>query len=194
MVDPVPVLPADLSLVSVADLAAYMNLSARLTEPGLRVKLEECLTVATEQAEQRVGPLDAAGHTYQVWPSGRSLVLPDTHLQAVTAVLDPHGQPIVVEPEGLNLMAGVLTWHHRLPHGTYLVTATVREQGASLALAIKIMASHLYDVHRGDLTGLREAVSQPIVDGQPRAAGVGFAWPRRALELLKPFARPGAAL
>lgn len=183
--DPVPVVPAELSLVTVPSFLDFLHLTD--VDEVTRRRLTEALTAATEWVEQQVGPLGNAAVTYTVFPSGRYLVLPDTHFVDVASVTGPDGRPVDVDPAGLNLLAGVIEFGHRLPRGPYEVVATTREHGEAVATAVKVIASHLYDLHRGTLTDARAALMEPVAD---TAGRTGFAIPRRALDLLRPFRRP----
>jgi len=175
--------------VTPTELADWMKAS-QLAEDK---HLIEALGSALEWTTDQVGPLEHAACTYSVWPSGRSLVLPDTHLESVTSVTDPRGTVIDVPPERVNLLAGVIEVSANAPlrRGTWTVVATTREHGHNVRLAVKIIASHLYEPRRGraatQVTAAAMGQATPVGDGTPSP---GFAIPRRATELLRPVQRP----
>ena len=186
--DSTPLVPADLSFVSVKDFAAFIFKSDGLSDADTKARITESLGAATEAVEAVVGPLDASEHTYRLMPQGPGgLVLPDSHLQSVTSVTDPSGNPVSLDHALVDLDAGVIVFGHHLGRGLYTVVATTREHGYSVKMAIKIIASHLYDVNRGQIVTYPEGMVNPVDD--PVAHRTGFAIPRRAADLLRPFLR-----
>lgn len=188
----IPEVPSDSTLVTVKDLANFINAPTYVDdlkiEPGRT--LAESLAAAVEWVETQVGPLDSVTRDYTVYPSGRALVLPDTHLVAVTAIADPDGRAVTI-PADVNRLAGVITFPGRLRGGEWTVTATSREHGSAVALAVKIIAAHLFDVKRGGSNdGPRAEIFNPVNGGQPGGGRTGFAVPSRAVQLLAPFRRP----
>ncbi len=188
-VDPVPLVPADLSTVTVKALAEFLHAPELMDVPATKKQLQEALGGATEWAESVVGPIGNAAATYRVRPTGgRFLVLDDTRLVEVRSVVDPYGATVPLWTPGVDLEAGVLEFARELRRGTYLVTAVTRETGYAIALAVKIVASHLYEIHRGaNAVGVREMIANPVGEGQP--SGRGWAVPRRAEQLVAPFRR-----
>ncbi|MCP2265569.1 hypothetical protein ACFQHV_00995 [Promicromonospora thailandica] len=179
--------------VSLDALVEWMR-AGQLTNEQKRA-LQECLDAALEWTTDKVGPLEDVARTYEVWPSGRSLVLPDTHLVAVTEVRDPDGNLVEVPARRINRLAGVIevAARGRIITGTWTVVAQARSHGSSVRLAVKIIASHLFDTQRGRATNVATAGlmggATPV--GDPSGVPKGFAIPSRAAELLKPFLRPG---
>ena len=189
----IPEVPSDSALVTVKQLADFINAPEYAedtkTEPGST--LLESLEAAVEWVESQVGPLESVTRDYTVYPDGRALVLPDTHLVAITAITDPDGRPVTI-PTDVNRLAGVITFPTRLRRGEWTVTAQSREHGSSVALAVKIIASHLFDVKRGASSdGPRAGIFSPV-NGDGPSGTTGFAIPRRAAQLLAPFRRPRA--
>jgi hypothetical protein len=178
----------DLRPVTLSELAAWMNAPSLATDNDLGEALDSALEWVTEE----VGPIESVARQYVVWPSGHSLVLNDDHLEAVTAIEDPDGTVVEVPAKRINLLAGVIEVQPRgrLTAGPWLVTATTREHGASVRQAVKIIASHLYEVKRGRAAAGSAASylanAQPVGDG---TLGRGYAIPRRAEHLLAPFQR-----
>ncbi len=185
-----PVEPeVDGRFVTLADLLDYLRVPAGA--PGTdQVKLSETLNATLEHVAYLVGPLEHVARDVVVWPSGCSLVLPDTHLTEVQSVTNPDGTLIDVPARGLNLLAGVIEFPRGLIRGPWTVRYTGREHAASVRLAVKIIASHLWETQRGRDAGAgaRSGIAVPVGDDSP--VRMGFAIPSRAAELLKPFLRP----
>jgi hypothetical protein len=176
--------------VSLQDLATFLR-APQYAQPGNdnRELLQEVLDAAIEVVEHRVGPLSGASVPYTVHATGRNLVLPVTQLTEITSVVDPDGIPVDLEHVDLNLLSGIVGLHSSSRRGAYTVTARTTSGGASLRLAVKIIASHLWEVQRGSAAG-GGRFSQPVADGTP-PAGRGFAIPARAAQLIAPFERVG---
>jgi len=185
--------PEDTRFVTLAALKEWMRLPSSMQE-NLEAALDECLDAALENVSDKCGPLDTAERTYQVWPSGRSLVLPDTHLMSVSLITDPDGNVYDVPARRINNLAGVIevVARGRIVTGLWTVTARAREHGASLRLAVKIIASHLYETQRGRAvnTATEGMMRGATPVGDPSGVPKGFAIPSRAAELIKPFLRP----
>lgn len=172
--------------VTLAQMADFLKAPSYATGPEAPI-LQEVLDAALENVISRVGPLDSAARIYVVYPSGRCLVLPDTHLVSVGPVTDPAGNVISADQLDCNLLSGIVTVPS-VRAGQWTVEATSREHASSIRLAIKIIASHLWDTQRGSpSSGNRPGFGQPVTDGSP--VRMGFAIPARAAELLAPFAR-----
>ncbi|MCR6647791.1 MAG: hypothetical protein NVV70_06485 [Cellulomonas sp.] len=189
----IPEVPSDSALVTVKQLADFINAPEYAAdvkaEPGRTLK--ESLDATVEWVETQVGPLDSVARDYTVYPDGRALVLPDTHLVAVTAIVDPDGHPVTI-PTDVNRLAGVITFPGRLRRGEWTVTAQSREHGSAVSLAVKIIAAHLFDVKRGgNADGPRASIFDPV-NGGSTGGKTGFAIPARAAQLLAPFRRPRA--
>lgn len=182
--------PTPEAFVTPAELAEWMNAPQLAADD----KLTEALAAALEWTADKVGPLEAVARAYTVWPSGRSLVLTDSHLTSVSSVVDPDGTTVDVPASRVNLLAGVIEVNQRgrLKDGPWTVTATTREHGDAVKLAVKIIASHLYEVHRGRAGNptVQAAMAAVTPVGDPDDAPRGFAIPARAAQLLKPFLRP----
>lgn len=172
-----------------ADLATFMHLSAGHAA-DVDALLDEVLSAAVEWAVSKVGPLGLATQTVTAYPSGRSLVLPVTHLSEVVAVTDPAGAAVPLSTVQVNLLSGIVTVPYSRK-GQWTVQVTTEQQSASIGLAIKIVAKHLYEVHRARGAGARAAAyAAPPDEGVP---GRGFAIPARAADLIAPFRLPTVA-
>jgi hypothetical protein len=187
MTEPTPPTEGDDWFVTPSDLGRWMG--------GVAVddKLHEALGAALEWTAEQIGPLDNVARPYSVWPSGRHLVLPDDHIEEVVSITDPYGVVTDVPPQRINLLAGVIELNTAgaLRSGPWTVVAKTRKHHHSVALAVKIIASHLYEVHRGRaVNSATQAVMGGVTPvGDPDGAPKGFAIPRRAAELLAPFLR-----
>ncbi|NCT90250.1 hypothetical protein GXB85_04685 [Cellulomonas sp. APG4] len=181
--------PADERFVTQAELATFLKMTPT-HEEATSALLSEVLDAALEQVELRVGPLVSASQTYVVYPNGRNLVLPATHLVSVGTVTDPHGNVVDADLIDTNLLSGIVTVPSTVA-GKWTVQATTREHGASLKQAVKIIAAHLWESQRGRAGGgARAGAYTAAADADPTPK-MGFALPRRALELIKPFTVPG---
>lgn len=176
--------------VTLEEFATWLKVPLYLEDPERAALLAETLGAALENVTEKVGPLDGVAVDVVVWPSGRSLVLPDSHLVAVHQITDPDGNDVALPSRGVNRLAGVIEFPRRLITGEWTVNVTTRAHHDSVRLAVKIIASHLWEVQRGtgSDTGARARVASPVGDPVPGRAG--FAIPRRAAELLAPFLRP----
>lgn len=166
--------------VTLAALAAFVKApTTGVTNALLNDKLDAALAyVAT-----RVGPLDVGQRTYRAYPtpSGR-LCLSADRLAAVVEVRDPDGA--VVVPLDVDLEAGIVNVGHVWSRArAWEVDATRETFSADVAEAVCIIASHLYDVHRG--RDVRPGFTPSTDDSIPPK--FGFAIPRRAAELLGPY-------
>lgn len=174
--------------VTLGEMATWLRTPTYATKEPEASMLTEALASAIEQVEHECGPIVSASRPYTVRPRRDKLVLPITRVMAVSEVRDPDGH--VVVPFDVNLAAGIIElpaepWTSR----AWTVVATSRADVASLKLAVKIIASHLFDVNRGKHPGL---ASYPSGDDTLAPSGVsGFALPRRAVELMTPYRRTG---
>ncbi len=179
--------------VTLSEFANHISAPSYATDERWKSKLQEVLDAAIESVEETVGPLGDAGRTERVYATGRSLVLGATHLAAVTAVVDPHGNAVAInEDTDVNHLAGIVEIP-RATKGSWRVTYRVQQDKASLRLAVKIIGEHLWETQRGSREGPREAMfgQGPSDDGGKLR---GFAIPRRAAQLMAPFAKlPGMA-
>lgn len=176
--------------VTVDELADFMKAPSLKTAGPDRDLLQETLDAAIEVVEHRVGPVDSATPTFKVHANGKHLVLPATRLTNVTAITDPDGVDVPLEQAELNLLSGIVTLRSASRRGAYTVAVSTRESSASLRQAVKIIASHIWDVQRGSAAGgNRPGFVQPATDGT--VVGRGYAIPSRAAELLAPFERVG---
>ncbi|EYR64673.1 hypothetical protein N866_07165 [Actinotalea ferrariae CF5-4] len=176
--------PADERFVTLQELASYLRLTAGADATSQ--ELSDDLDAALEIAENRVGPLASAGRTYRVFPSGAHLVLPATHLTAITAVQDPDGAEVDVATLEVNATSGIVTLPHRPARRDrpYLVSVTTRDHGKAVAKAVKLIAAHLRGMRSTDGgRGASQFMQSPTDTPAPR----GFAIPRAAEELLEEF-------
>lgn len=174
-----PVAPAP--AVTLQELASWMAMS---TPPSgqTQTDLQSALDAALGYVENRVGAIAQASREYKVYPQGALLVLPIVRVEAVTTVVDPDG--VEVTPTATNLLSGIVTLPVVPTDGRrWTVTATSEATRAELLEAVKIIASHLYEVHRG-----RGAIPNnggyPTTDDGRATLPAGFAIPARAQQLI----------
>lgn len=172
--------------VTLEDLASFMN-DTSLAEGNKAPLLKEHLDAAIEYVTSKVGPIGDAAIDFDVYagPNQRQLVLPATHLKAVTSVTDPDGRTVTINlRRDADLLSGVVT----VPHprqGTWTIAAQARDTVTSCELAIKIIAQHLWGTQRGTGGGRAAMFANQGDDDGPTP--VGFAIPHRAAQLLEPF-------
>lgn len=125
--------------------------------------------------------------------AGCSLVLPAARLASVVSLTDPLGRPATFTGAELHdLQAGVVALPYR-QRGTWTVVATFdAEIPDDLRLGTLIIGKHLWDTQRSP--GRGEGARPGFGPGSEMATPpMGFAIPRRALELLAPYWLPGTA-
>lgn len=174
--------------VDIDDLRKFLGLSSSADVEGL----QEVLDATIERIQSMVTvSLDGEPTTHQCKPATNgALIIPAgaTELVALTA---PDGTDHTAATDvDVDLEAGLiwLPWPASLTQRPWTVTVRRPQAGAAINLAIKIIAKHLWGVHRGSggRAGPRGGVS-----AQDEPALSGFAIPRRARELLEPYTRPG---
>ncbi len=174
-----------MALVSLADLAAYLNISN--TDPKYTL-LQGYLDATVAHVESKVGAVDADAPEWRVRQrQGGALILPGP-VESVDALTDPDGNAVDLDACDVDEPAGVI-WPTRYASGWWTVEATTAGRGADVALAIKIIASHLWETQRGRV-GRPSAYANP---GEPVVIPAGFAVPSRAAELLSPYMTGGFA-
>lgn len=169
--------------VNITDLKAFLHLS----ETDKDSLLDEVLAATLEIVGDMVdASLETGARAFTVRPNGHNLVLPMTHLDVTQPVIvtDPHGRELTPAEVDVNHLSGIVTVRRAVP-GAWKVSATPREGSAAIDLAVKIIAGHLWEVQR-----VRGGVRGAVMGGADDApSGVGFAIPRRAAQLLKPYLR-----
>ncbi|MGN8245240.1 hypothetical protein ACTHAM_002359 [Cellulomonas soli] len=183
MSEPTPGAP----FVTVQAVADHMRMTLSADE-GELAKLTEHTASALEWAVSEVGPLGEVSQTIDVQQSGRYLVLPMTHLAEVTSVIDPSGAEVAVTAAQVDRLAGIITVPH-LRAGDWRVAVRTDQQRASVSLAVKIVAAHLWETQRGKGDPQRRQMMAGQ-DDQLAPTRVGFAVPRRAAQLIAPFRIP----
>lgn len=172
--------------VTLHEMVTWLRAPSYETQEPEKTMLAEALASAIEHVESKTGPIVSASRTYEVRPSRDKLVLPDTFLVEVAEVRDPDGR--VVEPFDVNLPAGIVELAATpSTRRAWTVVARSRADVSSLKLAVKIIASHLFDTVRRR-PGAAGTTYPSGEDGAPD--GDGFAIPRRAATLIGPYRRP----
>jgi hypothetical protein len=167
-------------LPTLADLKAHQNMSADRTTDD--AELGQMLAAATEHVVAMVGDLTVSSVTETVRVVGGTAILS----RRPTGPVLSGGQPVggVVDP-GAGLVTNLGYHHGRWRPPTITVTYPVSSDvPASVALAVLIIAAHLWETQRGaGPTALQG-------DDTTATVGLGFAIPNRARELLGPYLRP----
>ncbi|MHB1063534.1 MAG: hypothetical protein ACYC1Z_03410 [Georgenia sp.] len=178
--------PEDTRFVTLAEQKAFQKLAPDSTTEDVHVN--EALNAAIENVDSKVYvSLTGGDHVMRVRSSSRYLVLPTTHLEAVVSVTAPDGSVLATGDLDVDLEAGIVTVPRALA-GTWTVTVTPPAAAeASIRQAVKIIASHLFGVHRGSPAGPRGGIDAQQIE----ASLAGFAIPRRAAELLAAYAVGG---
>jgi hypothetical protein len=176
-------------IVSLADAKSHLNITSTRNDAEIRSWLE----ATTEIVEQYTGitARRTVTETHILPPSGaRAFVLrrtPVVEITALTPLDGSQGVPVssfavdsdtgVVRPKGGGLVFGEFT-------ATY--TAGRSSIPASVAAAALIILQHLWQTQRGASRG---PVPAGLDDAQ-MVAGIGYAVPNRALQLMEPHRLP----
>lgn len=156
--------------------------------------LVEVTAAAIEHVETLCGPhADDDTRTLTVRASGSSVLLPVTRLSAVLEVRRPDGTVVDVDPVDVDLLAGILVLRDPTP-GDWQVDVAFTGRAASLTLAVKIIASHLWETRRGTADPARRRLYANGDAREPvRSVPIGVAIPSRASQLMAPYVVPGFA-
>ena len=167
--------------VAVDDLLTFLGLPS----DGIRTdELTAYAVAATGATEGIVGPIVERELTSRVTVSGGIAILPKRPVVSVASI------GAVTGPFDIDSTAGLV--RGPLSDGEHAATyragraANAAQVPADIAMAVKIIAKHLYDVQRGDGRG------GAFGDAIP-AAPTGFAIPARAAQLLAPYRQIGVA-
>ncbi len=182
-----------MSAVTVAELAAHLNRPVPVPASADETEMQAHIDAAEALVVFRCGPLVNGSQTFRVWPSGHSLVLPVTRVTSITSVTDPDGTLITVDPDDVNLLAGIIDisdWGHST--GPWTVVAVAGPSATipyGLRMAVLIIAAHTWDAQR---------TTQPGRAGfNPGEAPVGrspaYAIPDRAVPFMEKYMTPSVA-
>lgn len=166
--------------VALADFVAFAGINS--TDPRYS-QAQDALDAAAEWITDTVG-VRGGESVLKVRAKGSILILPLTNVASVDEVLDPDG--VAVTPSDVDEAAG-LVWLPTWRAGAYTVTVTT-DASDRVDEATRIIAKHLWDTRRGKVAsgfgGGDAGDVQPFM---------GYAIPRRAVELLSGVAAPGFA-
>lgn len=167
--------------VTLADFVAFSGVNQ--TDPKC-AQLQDALDAAAEWVTAQVGVRGGSPVLKVRATPGGTLVLPLTGLASVDEVRDPDGA--AVTPTDVDEAAG-LVWLPTMRAGAYTVTVTTAAS-ARVDEATLHIAKHLWETRRGK-------VATQFAGGEAgdTAPFMGFAIPRRAVELLSGIAAPGFA-
>jgi hypothetical protein len=178
--------------VTLEQLKRELNMSNPTESGDDDGELEIRLAAATRAVEAIVGPMVPRSVISTRTARGGSIVLPVRPVISVESVNGLYGAAsyVVGDLDLGELGAGVVRLAYGLlPFGRYTVAYTVgrSEVGENLQLAVLIIAAHLWETQRG-----RSARARSLGDfdsGNPSQDAIlvlrGYAYPRRALELLQ---------
>lgn len=175
--------------VTLDQLTAELNMS--LDDVSKDAELEIRAAAATRAAEAIVGPMVPRTIISTRTARGGAIVLPVRPVISVESITGLYGAPSYTTADlDVNTDAGVIRQAYGcLPFGRYTVSYTVgrTEVPENLQLAVLIIAAHLWETQRG-----RSARARTLGDfesGNPSQDAIlvlrGYAYPRRALELLQ---------
>ena len=174
--------------VTIEDLAEHMQTSVP-AEPAKAAEMQRMLDAALERVTAECGAVAGSSSTVPVVSTGGPvLLLPVVRADAITAVLDPDGNPVT--PVATDPFTGIV----EVPtgrRGTWRITVDFGSMPASLELAALIIAAHLYGTQR--VPGAGRNTAGPMAAGQQAGAGAGYAIPNRADALMAPYRLPGIA-
>lgn len=167
-----------------------------IDDPDHDVELPTYLDSATRTIGLRCGPLQPEDFTEQVRATCGSLLVSKWPVVSVTSVTDDDGQAVDVTGAKVNKSAGVI----RLATPVTGVVEVAYKAGYDpcpddLELAVYVVASHLWDTQRGrsgsfaQIHGLDD--DAPVGGDASYFVMQGFALPRRAMELTRPYIKPG---
>lgn len=178
--------------VTVEVIAEYLRIPPA-ERADAQADLVEVTAAAIEHVETLCGPHADDTRTLTVRASGSSVLLPVTRLSAVLEVRRPDGTVVDVDPVDVDLLAGILVLRDPTP-GDWQVDVAFTGRAASLTLAVKIIASHLWETRRGTADPARRRVYANGDAREPvRSVPIGVAIPSRASQLMAPYVVPGFA-
>lgn len=166
--------------VTLADFVSFLGINQ---SDAKYPQLQDALDAAAEWVESVAG-VRGGSPVLKVRAKRSILILPLTNVASVDEVLDPDG--VAVTPSDVDEAAG-LVWLPTWRAGAYTVTVTT-DASDRVDEATRIIAKHLWDTRRGKVAsgfgGGDAGDVQPFM---------GYAIPRRAVELLSGVAAPGFA-
>lgn len=176
--------------LSVDDLAEFLNVTFKDAddEPDPRRReLAEHLEAAVATVEGRTGPIWRREVSYTVRSINGLLVLPATHLAAISQIIGPYGEVGMDTfiPGHVDKHSGLIFLPAGNPEGPYVVTVTAGEENppADLARAVLYVAGHLWESQRGRAT-------RPGVLGEERTGMPAWGIPYVAQTLMEPYLLP----
>jgi hypothetical protein len=178
-------------LLSVADAKRHLNKSTASDDEEIR----RFIAAATKIVEDRIGPVVRREVTEVHTSRGTVVELLHHQVVAVNSVTYVDGGDIAIDPADLDVdgPAGrVRGLSRRLPRGRLKFVYTVGRPivDEAISLAAGIIVGHLWATQRGNSGGRPGVVG---TEGAPTnrdtavAHYIGFALPKRAAELLRPF-------
>lgn len=174
-----------MSVLSLADAKAYLNITAATSDSELQTFID----AAEAAIGNRCGSLAATARTSRVAGGGAdSLMLPTCPVASLSAITPSEGAAVVLGDLHLNTDSGVVTRNDGTGFAARYYDVTYLAGRASvpldLLMAVEELVRHLWDTQRG--AGVRPG-------SQMDAPGAGYALPYRVLELIAAYETPGFA-
>ena len=183
---------APLGVISLADAKTSLNIKTTANDEELR----SYINAATRVVEHYVGPVAIRSFS-EVRPSGSVLVLSRIPVVAVTSLAPvyPSGVTYTVADLDVDAETGIVRhlsglWFYGPQRVTY--TAGRAVVADNWQVAARIIIQHLWQTQRGGSRRPGMGQSDDIIE-QQLVSVMGFAIPRRAVELLQPDQVPGIA-
>lgn len=179
---------------SLERLAEFVN----ITDPPTIQRLQEFLDASLLTITQRCGPPAGTVVAEQVHARDGVLVLSERPVQELVTVMDDRGGEVSIEGARISRRSAVV----RLSRPMTCEFDVTYKAGwdpypADLEMAVYIVADHLWETQRGRsgsfaaLHGLDD--DAPVGGDASHFVLRGFALPRRAMELTRPYIKPGFA-
>ncbi len=180
-----------MSAIPLSEFKAHLNVTRTNDDAEIQRVLDAAELWANHHTAGRLGGGEATFTARAL--TGSVLILPAARLASLVSLTDPFGNVAVMTGlEEHDLQAGIIALPYKLK-GTWTVVATYDEEiPADLKLAVLIVGKHLWETQRvaGQPEQARPGFAAP---GQVAGPPLGFAVPRRALELAAPYWLPGTA-
>lgn len=183
---------AVVGIVSLADAKKHLNITSTTNDQEIRDHIE----AATAIVEYYTGPADVTSVT-EVVQGGYSLVLSHVPAISLTSVTPVYSFGLTYNVDDFDLDGAMGVARHKLGWPLIGPLRVVYKAGraiipANLQLAARIIIKHLWETQRGGSRRPGMGQSDEIVE-QQLVSAMGYAIPRRAVELLQPQQTVGIA-
>lgn len=175
------------------------NAKAQLNITGANhdVELATFIAAASRIVEYYTGPIDAREVVEVAHPSGTTMMLSSPPVLSITSAVPIYPGGLIYDPADLDIDPTTGIVRHRLLWNLVGPLRVTYEAGraaipANADLAARIIVQHLWSTRRGGSRRPGMGQSDDIVE-QQIVTVMGFAIPRRAVELLQPDQTLGIA-